>query len=147
MRQVQQEKNGDMDEENGENGEADRVRLDGGGYYDTEIYENRGNKYSHYNQSIAVDDNEVSNKYSHYNQSIAVDDNEVSNKYSHYNQSIAVDDNEVSNKYSHYNRSIAVDDNEVKKHRGGHAHVVMVQILFSIRISLESCLRSPISSD
>ena len=45
---------------NGENGEEERVRLDGGGYYDTEIYESSKNKYSHYNQSIAVDDNEVS---------------------------------------------------------------------------------------
>lgn len=61
LRKVQCEKNGTEETEagNGEAAEADRVRLDGGGYYDTEIYESRGSKYSHYNQSIAVDDNDV----------------------------------------------------------------------------------------
>ena len=61
MRQVQTEKNGNGVSNGEEKAEGEeRVRLDGGGFYDTEIYESRSSKYAHYNQSIAVDDNEVS---------------------------------------------------------------------------------------
>ena len=57
MRHIQ-DKNGDA-ETNGEKTDETRVRLDGGGYFDTDIYESSKSKYSEYNQSIAVDDNEV----------------------------------------------------------------------------------------
>jgi len=58
MRQVQAEKSKNG-EKNGENGESTpRIRLDGEGHFDTEIYGSRGNKYTNYNASIPVDDNE-----------------------------------------------------------------------------------------
>ncbi|XP_064118804.1 splicing factor 3B subunit 1-like isoform X1 [Macrobrachium nipponense] len=38
-------------------GEDERVRLDGGGYYDSDIYDNaNGNKYENYVESIGLDD-------------------------------------------------------------------------------------------
>lgn len=41
--------------------EGERVRLDGGGYYDRDIYDiSNGNKYANYVESIGVDDLDVS---------------------------------------------------------------------------------------
>ena len=44
-----------------DDGEDERVRLDGGGYYDSDIYDNaNGNKYANYVESIGLDDMDVS---------------------------------------------------------------------------------------
>lgn len=41
--------------------DEERVRLDGGGYFDSDIYDiANGNKYDNYVQSIGVDDLDVS---------------------------------------------------------------------------------------